>query len=204
MATHPQTAIVTLDDFIAAAEATDERLEFVDGQIVAMSGASLEHGLIAQNIALSLGLQLRGRPCRVLSQGTLVALDGSDDSFVPDVAVYCGEPKRRRIRGTDVLGNPTLLVEVLSPSTANYDHGTKWENYRSLSSLRDYLLVWQDQARVEWFTRLGDVTWMFEDLVGLEAEIALQYLGITLKLAEIYDGVLLGAPGGADAGTDEG
>src|SRR5688572_27374319 len=148
MATHPQTAIVTLDDFIAAAETTDERLEFVDGQIVAMSAPSLEHGLIAENIAYSLRTRLRTGGCRVLSQGTLVAADGSDDTFVPDVAVFCGTAQRRKVRGADVLGNPIVLVEVLSPSTADYDHGRKWLSYRGIGSLQHYLLVAQDKARV--------------------------------------------------------
>jgi Uma2 family endonuclease len=190
MATHPQTAIVTLDDFIAFAEATDERLEFVDGQIVAMAGASLDHGLITQNIAVALGIQLRGSPCRVLSQGTLVAADGSDDAFVPDVTVFSGEAQLRKVRGADVLRNPLVLVEVLSPSTANYDHGRKWESYRGIPSLQHYLLVAQNQPRVEWYTRRGEHFWHYAETIGMDGEIRLEALDVVISLAEVYEGVL--------------
>jgi Uma2 family endonuclease len=190
MATHPQTAIVTLDEFIAAAEATDERLEFVDGQVVALSAPSLEHGLIAENIAFSLRTRLRTGGCRVLSQGNLVAADGSDDTFIPDVAVFCGEAQRRKVRGADVLRNPVVLVEVLSPSTADYDHGRKWLSYRGISSLQHYLLVAQDQPRVEWYTRHGEHFWHYAEAIGIGGEIRLGSLNVALSLAEIYEGVL--------------
>lgn len=190
MATHPQTATLSLDDFIALAETSEERLEFVDGRIVAMTGASVEHGLIAQNIAQALSGLLRGRGCRVLSQGNLVAPADCDDTFVPDVLVFCGEAQRRRVRGSDVIGNPVLLVEVLSPSTADYDHGRKWESYRRIASLRHYLLVAQDQSRVEWYTRHGEHFWHYAETIGMRGEIRLESLEVVISLAEIYEGVL--------------
>ena len=198
MATNPRTATITLDDFIAAAEATDERLEFVDGQIVAMTGASIEHGLIAQSVASSMSVQLRGRPCRVLSQGTLVGRAEDENAFAPDVVVYCGEPRRQRVRGTDRLLNPAVIVEVLSPSTADYDHGRKWQSYRSIPSLQEYLLVAQDEPRVERYARHGEHFWLYGETTGLDGEIQLESLNVTLKLADIYDGVL-----SADSGREE-
>jgi Uma2 family endonuclease len=193
MATHPQTATVTLDDFIVAAEATDDRLEFVGGQIVSMSGASLEHGLITENVAHALRNRVRTAGCRVLSQGTLVAANDSDDLFLPDVLVFCGDAQRRRMRGTDVLQNPVLLVEVLSPSTADYDHGRKWESYRGIASLQHYLLVSQDKARVEQYTRHGEHFWHYTETLGLEAAVSLEALNVSLALAEIYEGVFTAA-----------
>ncbi|HEX2206099.1 MAG TPA: Uma2 family endonuclease [Longimicrobium sp.] len=190
MATAPQTATVTLEDFIAAAEATDERLEFVDGQIVSMAGASLEHALITENIAYALRTRLRTGGCRVLSQGTLVAADGSDDTFLPDVAVFCGQAQRRKVRGADVLQNPVVLVEVLSPSTADYDHGRKWQSYRGVAPLQHYLLVAQDKARVEQYTRHGEHFWHYTETLGLGTEVRVEALDVTLRLAEIYEGVL--------------
>jgi Uma2 family endonuclease len=193
MATHPQTATVTLDDFIVAAEATDDRLEFVGGQIVSMSGASLEHGLITENVAHALRNRVRTAGCRVLSQGTLVAANDSDDLFLPDVLVFCGDAQRRRMRGTDVLQNPVLVVEVLSPSTADYDHGRKWESYRGIASLQHYLLVSQDKARVEQYTRHGEHFWHYTETLGLEAAVSLEALNVSLALAEIYEGVFTAA-----------
>lgn len=189
MATHPQTAIVTLDGFIAAAEAADERMEFVDGRIVSLSAPSLKHGLIAENVAFALRTRLRPS-CRVLSQGNLVAADGSDDTFVPDVTVFCGEAQLRKVRGADVLRNPVVLVEVLSPSTADYDHGRKWESYRGIPSLQHYLLVAQDQPRVEWYTRHGEHFWHYAETIGVHGEIRLEALDVVISLAEVYEGVL--------------
>lgn len=190
MATHPQTATVTLDDFVATAEASEERLEFVDGEILAMGGGSLEHGLIVSSIATWLSVQLRGRPCGVVSQGTLVRAQAGDDTFLPDVAVFFGSPQRDRLRGVDLLLNPLLLVEVLSPSTANYDHGRKWESYRGITSLQHYLLVAQDKARVEQYTRHGEHFWHYTETLGLDAVVRLESLNVSLTLAEIYEGVL--------------
>lgn len=190
MATHPQTATVTLDDFVAALEASEQGLEFVDGQIVALAGTSLEHALITQRIARSLGNQLQGRQCEVVSQGTLVTPRVGDNAFLPDVVVFCGGPQRDRVRGSDLLLNPSLIVEVLSPSTAGYDHVTKGDNYRRIASLQNYLLVSQDRAQIKQYTRQGDGFWLFSEANGMDAEIRLDPIGVTLRLAEVYEGVL--------------
>jgi Uma2 family endonuclease len=189
MATNPRTAVVTLDDFIAAAEASETRIEYVDGKIVAMSGGSLAHGRIAQRIARFLGNRAMAG-CEVVT-GTLVASKVRESAFIPDVAVYCGEPRLERVRGTDLLLNPVLLIEVLSPSTADYDRGTKWESYRRIPTLQDYLLVSQDQPRVERYTRHGEHFWLFGETVGLDSEIRLESLNATITLAEIYEGIAL-------------
>ena len=182
MATHPQTAIVTLDDFLTAMDASEERSEFVDGRIVALGAASFAHNLIVSNVFGTLFSDLRGGPCRAVSQGMLVKPSRSENAFLPDVAVFCGEAELEP-RSLELLLNPVVLVEVLSPSTADYDHGKKWENYRRLPSLRDYLLVSQDRARVEWYTRQGDAFWLFREVEGLDAEVRLDYLGVTMELA---------------------
>ncbi|HEV3049124.1 MAG TPA: Uma2 family endonuclease, partial [Longimicrobium sp.] len=151
---------------------------------------SLEHGLIISRIATSLAIQLRGRPCGVVSQGTLVRAQVGDDTFLPDVAVFCGQPQRDRLRGVDLLLNPVLLVEVLSPSTTNYDHGRKWESYRGITSLQHYLLVAQDKARVEQYTRHGEHFWHYTETLGLDSVVQLESLDVSLALTEIYEGVL--------------
>jgi Uma2 family endonuclease len=189
MATHPQTATITLDDFLNAAQATDERLEFVDGRIVAMGGASLPHNLIVHNLNGILYGQLRGKPCSTVSQAMFVMVDRADNTFLPDVAVYRGNAEVVH-KHLDLLLNPTVLMEVLSPSTADYDHGNKWANYRRIPSLQEYVLLSQDVPRLERFVRQGDGFWLFSEIEGLEAEVSLNSIGVTLKLAEVYEGVL--------------
>lgn len=193
MATQPHTATVTLDDFLATLDASEERSEFVDGRIVAMGGASLAHGLIVSNVSATLIYALRGGPCRVLSQGTLVKTAHSENAFLPDVLVFCGAPQLERRRG-DLLLNPIVVIEVLSPTTADYDHVKKWENYRRIPSLQDYLLVAQEEPRVERYTRQEGGMWLFSETVGMDASVRLESIGATLSFAEVYRNVL--SPGG--------
>jgi Uma2 family endonuclease len=117
-----------------------------------------------------------------------VKVDRADNTFLPDVAVYCGAPEIERA-SIDLLLNPSVLMEVLSPSTADYDHGKKWANYRRLASLQEYVLVSQDVPRLERYVRQGGF-WLFSDVEGLDAEVALGTIGVTLRLSEIYEGVL--------------
>jgi Uma2 family endonuclease len=188
MATHPQTATVTLNDYLAGEEVAEFRSEFIDGAVVAMVGGTLEHGVIVGNLHGMLYARLEGGPCRVVSQGTQVKAAQGERVFYPDVAVFCGPPRREK-RVRDLLLNPALLIEVLSPSTAGYDHDVKWESYRRIASLQDYLLVSQDKPRVERYTRQGDGFWLFSEVEGVEGEIGLESLNVTLPLSRIYDGV---------------
>jgi Uma2 family endonuclease len=192
----PEPAPVSLDEYLAAEEVAEFRSEYIDGVVRAMVGGTLEHGLIAQNVASEFKNGLRGGPCHVVSQGTHVRIERTERVFYPDVAVFCGEVKReRRIR--DLLLNPSVLVEVLSPSTANYDRGTKWENCRRIPSLQDYLLISQNEPRVERYTRHPDGMWLFSETTGLDATIRLDTIGVELAMRNIYEGVPV-------SGTDEG
>ncbi|HYR12493.1 MAG TPA: Uma2 family endonuclease, partial [Longimicrobium sp.] len=165
----------------------DPRSELVDGRAVAPGVSSLVHNLIVSNVVGTLFAALRGKACRVVSQGMPVKTGHGEKVFLPDVAVYCGAPELEP-GDVEMLLNPAVLVEVLSPDTTDYDHGKKWESYRRLSSLRDYLLVWHDHARVEWYTRQG-AFWMFGEVEGMQAEVPLESIGATLRLAEIYEEV---------------
>lgn len=193
MATNPRSATVTLEDFIAAAEASEERLEFIDGQIVAMGGATITHGRITQRIAYALGAQLEGSPCEVLSQGNLVASGVAENAFVPDVVVFCGEPRFLQTAGGELLLNPVMLVEVLSPSTAHMDRDAKLDNYRRIATLQEYLIVSQDRPRVERYMRQNEHFWQFSVTEGLDARIRLEGVNVTLDLARIYAGLRLGS-----------
>ncbi|HEU0055182.1 MAG TPA: Uma2 family endonuclease, partial [Longimicrobium sp.] len=133
--------------------------------------------------------KLTGTPCRVHSQGTYLKVERTQNLFLPDVMVYCGEKKFER-RGVDLLLNPVVVIEVLSNSTADYDHGTKWENYRQISSLQDYLLVFQDEPLVERYSRHGEGFWLFSETAGLDASVGLDSIGTEISLAEIYRDVL--------------
>jgi len=171
--------------YLAIERAAEERSEYLDGEMVAMTGASRNHSLITGNLVRELGLQLRDRPCEVHSSDLRVQISQTGLHTYPDVVVVCGEP-RFEDEQLDTLLNPTVIVEVLSRTTESYDRGRKFEHYRTLGSLAEYLLVSQDQPRIERFLRQGDGLWLFGDAAGLEAVLTLPSIQCELKLAEVY------------------
>jgi len=170
--------------------APDERCEFVDGEVVAMSGGSAEHLTIISNINRELSIQLKGRPCHVYVQGMRLHVQAADAGKYPDLMALCGEQQFHDER-RDLLLNPGLIVEVLSDSTEAYDRGTKFALYRRIPSLSDYLLVAQNRVSVELYSRGDDGRWILSAHEDLDARVALPSIGCELVLAEVYDKIRL-------------
>jgi Uma2 family endonuclease len=183
----PAVSYLTVEEYLALERSSEIRHEYVDGGMVAMTGGSAEHSLIIGNLVAELRAQLKRRPCRV-HPTDLRVLAPSGLYTYPDVVAVCGE-SRFEDEHRDTLLNPTLIAEVLSPSTESYDRGRKFEQYRTLESLREYLLVSQDRPRVEQYLRQDGNLWLFKDVAGLDQVVALPSLECELALAEIYDKV---------------
>src|ERR1051326_7340501 len=165
MASNP-VAKVTEEQYLALDRAAEIRSEFLDGEMFAMAGASLEHLRLQQNISSGLDLVLRGKGCEVFGSDMRVRV--SHRMYVyPDVTVVCGNPMLADDR-RDILVNPTVLFEVLSPSTQTYDRAVKSQRYRTIESLREYVVVAQDQVLVEHYVRQNDNTWNLQDLTSLD------------------------------------
>jgi Uma2 family endonuclease len=194
MSVHQPRPWITPDEYLALDRAAAERSEYIDGEVVAMAGGSREHSLIIGNLVRELGNQLKRRPCEVHPNDLRVRVPSARLYTYPDVVVICGEPVFEEDDQRDILLNPTLLGEVLSPSTEAYDRGKKFEFYRSIPSLRKYLLVSQDEALVEQLTLQPDGRWVFTAASGLESTATLTTIGCALSLAEIYDKVDLVQP----------
>lgn len=178
----------TAEEYLALERAAPCKSEFHDGQIFAMTGASREHNLISVNLAGELRRQLKGRPCEAYVNDLRVKVSASGDYCYPDVIVVCGSPQFEDDQ-FDTLLNPTVLIEVLSPSTEAYDRGDKFLAYRRLDSLREYLLVSQDKAHIDHYVREGE-HWVLYDAHGLEASLHLESIDCVLELREVYDRVL--------------
>jgi Uma2 family endonuclease len=175
----------TEQEYLAFDRTSASKHEYYDGEIYNMVGGSSHHALIAANAIIALGSMLGGHPCRVYTGDLRVKMP---ESFVyPDVTVVCGEP-RFLDSSQDTLLNPTLVIEVLSPSTAAFDRGAKLHGYQTLESLQMYLLVEQDRAQVELYTRRSE-GWLYTRYTGLESTAALPALEISLPLAALYDKV---------------
>ncbi len=182
---------LSLEDWLEGERAVLEgRSEYLDGEVFAMAGASLEHNTIVSNLNRELSIQFKGRPCRVYANDMKVLIRSANAGKYPDLIAHCGEPELLDDR-RDVLLNPGLIVEVLSDSTETYDRGDKFALYRQIPSLREYLLVSQDQVRVELYRRSEDGRWTLTEYAGLEDRIPLESLDCSLAMAEIYDKVTL-------------
>lgn len=179
---------MTPEEYLALERAAERKSEYRDGEIVGMTGASRRHSLITANLIRELGQQLKGRPCEVLSGDMRIWVPVTGLYTYADLVVVCGEPALADGH-FDTLMNPTLLIEVLSPSTQNYDRGTKFVHYRALESLREYLLVSQDQPLVEHYIKQEDGNWLLSEAADLSVSVALPSIDCQLAMAEIYDRV---------------
>lgn len=186
MAGHPQPRL-TVEEYLEMERASEVRHEYYDGEIFAMVGASFEHNVIVTNLIGLLHPQLRGGRCELLMSDMRVQVAATGLYTYPDLIVVCGEPQLADEHG-DMLLNPTLIAEILSESTEAHDRGKKFEHYRTLDSLTDYLLVAQDEPRIEHFTR-REGGWFLTAANGLDGVLALPTIGCELRLAEVYERV---------------
>ncbi len=179
---------MTEEEYLAFERASDIKHEFFAGEIFAMSGASRAHNLICTNTVSALRPQLRGRPCEIYANDMRVKVSSTGLYTYPDIVAVCGEV-RLDDSHFDTLLNPTLIIEVLSASTADYDYGRKFKHYRELPSLREYVLISQETPRVDCFVRLDDGVWQLTDLRGLDATLTLTSVHAALSLADVYEQV---------------
>ena len=183
----------SVDEYLAIDRGSQERYEYLDGEIFAMAGESPAHGDICTNITGLLYIELRHGPCHIFSKDTKVRSGPSPKPgrreglfSYPDVVIVCDEMQFHD-EYRDVLLNPMVIFEVASPYTEDFDRREKWLRYQTwLSSLTDYVMVAQDQARVEQYARGAGGSWTYSVVTGLDGEIELKSVGCRLKLSDIY------------------
>ena len=176
---------LTPKEYIALERKATLKSEYLSGEIIAMSGASLAHNLITVNTATELYNQLVEGGCRVFTSDMRVGISRGDSYFYPDVTVVCDKPRFFEDNEFDILLNPIVVVEVLSHSTEKYDRGEKFSRYRQLESLQEYMLISQDKVLVEHNFR-QDNRWMLEKLTSLEDILPLISVDAELPLQQIY------------------
>lgn len=179
----------SLKEYIELEKSSEERYEYFDGEVFAMAGGSLEHLRIGKNIARHLENKLEGRSCEAFPFDMRVKVPTAPPYRYPDVTVVCGSLITEDFQGLPLLVNPLLIVEVLSPSTKDYDKDGKFLAYQSIASFQEYLLVAQDSPHVTRYVRQADNQWVRSDFIGLESSVELKSLGVTLLLSEIYQAV---------------
>ena len=192
MATHPKSYL-TPEQYLEIERKAEFKSEYYQGEMFLMSGAREAHNLIVMNASGELRQQLRARPCRNYMNDMRVRVNATGLYTYPDVTAVCGEPQFLD-ETRDTLLNPNLIVEVLSPSTEAYDRGRKFEHYRSVESVSEYLMVSSQRVSAELYTRQPDGRWLLTAANRLEDSLELQSVGAHLALADLYERVDLTAP----------
>jgi len=177
--------IYSESDYLAYEAQSPVRHEYIAGEIFAMTGASIRHNVIAGNLFAELRSHLKGTPCRALIEGVKLRLRKEQSYFYPDVMVTCEDRLQELDSQQQIVEAPLVIIEILSPTTEATDRREKLRAYRTLPSLKEYLLVSQEQAQVEIYRRRGDISW---DIITYEPGDTVEIASLELKLGmdEIY------------------
>lgn len=191
----PKTYLYSLEDYLELERKAETKSEFLDGEIYAMSGESGNHADISMNLAGLVQQQLRGTNCRGRVKDTKVKSGALKDRFgkgmisYPDIVVICGEPEYHD-KHKDIVLNPTVIIEVLSDSTEDFDRGVKFMRYRNFNdTLTDYILISQEEPHIEHYIRLQNGEWLLREYYGTDKSFRVDSINCNLNLSEIYERV---------------
>lgn len=179
----------TLKEYLELDKSSEEKYEYLDGDVFDMAGGSPNHARLGFDIGSLFSQKLKGRNCEAFNSDMRIKVPAALPYRYPDVSVVCGEPIFEELNGQEMLVNPVLIVEVLSPSTAAYDLKDKFTAYQSIDSFREYLIVSQDRPHVIQHIRQSKGRWLRIEVEGLDGEVALESVNVTLPLSEIYERV---------------
>jgi len=182
------SAHISPEEYLERERKAEFKSEYFRGEVVAMAGGTYEHSLIIANLIGELHAALRRGNCRLSSTDVRLAIASSNLYTYPDVMVVCGDPVFAGNR-RDTVCNPVLVIEVLSESTEAYDRGEKFQSYRSISSLMEYVMVAQDRTHLEQYTRQPDGRWLLTDHNDSASRIRFEAVGVDLQLSNVYEKV---------------
>jgi len=179
--------MLTEEQYLALERAAEFKSEYFDGEMFAMSGASMRHADLQSNLHGELYTALGNKDCRVYGSDFRVRVSSRMYTY-PDISVVCGKPLLAD-NSRDALLNPVVVIEVLSPSTETHDRGLKLQHYRTIASLQDYILVNQNEIRIEQYTRQENNLWVLRDYQSLDEDLTINSIGVSLPLSRIYNRV---------------
>lgn len=186
MLTQSPPEILSLEAYRNLETSAETKHEYHDGEIIEMTGGSINHNSILINLIVLLKLALRGTNYRLQSSDLRLWIPQYNRGLYPDLMIIAGEPLFSDNRNDEIL-NPCLIIEVLSPSTSGYDRGDKFRYYRSLPQLNQYLLVSQGEILIESYSKTSENNWLLQEYTPARGIISLDSLGISLNLADIYE-----------------
>lgn len=181
--------VYSISDYLELEKSSDEKLEFWDGSVWSMSGATYPHNQVVMNLLLEVGSKLREKGCHSFPTDMRIKVPDYPPYRYPDLTALCGEPVIEKVGGIDMLVNPQLIVEVLSDTTEAFDRGDKFTYYKSIASFSEYVLVAQHRPHVTVFVKHGDGFWANYEYNDLTQTVQLSSVPCQLPLAAIYRGV---------------
>ncbi len=187
MSTQPKP-YVTPEQYLEIERAAKYKSEYYDGEMFPVAFATLNHARLSGNLLRSLGNQLHDRSCEALGSDVRVQTQLNGPYFYPDIVVFCGKP-RLADSWNDMITDATVIIEILSPSTQDYDRGFKFEQYRRLPSLADYLVIAQDRVYLEYNTRQRDGSWLMREVSDRDTVIHLPSIDCSFRVEEAYSRV---------------
>ncbi|EPF22283.1 Uma2 family endonuclease [Microcystis aeruginosa] len=188
MLTQSPPKTLSLEEYRNLETIAEVKHEYHDGEIIEMTGGSINHNSILINLIVLLKLALRGTNYRLQSSDLRLWIPQYNRGLYPDLMIIAGEPLFSDNRNDEIL-NPCVIIEVLSPSTSGYDRGDKFRYYRSIPQLNQYLLVSQEEILIESYSKTSENNWLLQEYTQARGIISLDSLGISLNLADIYEGV---------------
>lgn len=185
----PVEKYITIAEYLEMEAASDIKHEYYQGEIFAMAGTTIEHNKVIVNTLLSLGGQLKGKPCQPFVTDLRVSVQSNTLYTYPDITVICGEIEKTSDT-FDTVTNPTVIIEVLSDSTKDYDRGSKFTLYREIPHLKEYLLIdATSKVSVEHFSKNIDGLWVLKEYKDMDSSVFIPAIDVTLLMADIYNGV---------------
>ncbi|OCY13393.1 MAG: hypothetical protein BEV12_05800 [Microcystis aeruginosa CACIAM 03] len=188
MLTQSPPKTLSLEEYRNLETIAEVKHEYHDGEIIEMTGGSINHNSILINLIVLLKLALRGTNYRLQSSDLRLWIPQYNRGLYPDLMIIAGEPLFSDNRNDEIL-NPCVIIEVLSPSTSGYDRGDKFRYYRSIPQLNQYLLVSQEEILIESYSKTSENNWLLQEYTPARGIISLDSLGISLNLVDIYEGV---------------
>ena len=180
----------TIDEYLEMEQVSQEKHEYYEGEIFAMSGSKVTHNIIAMNTSTLFTSKLKGKPCRPFNSDQRIHIEKNSLFTYPDISIVCGDIETRNNDDWNIL-NPTVIVEILSPSTRDYDRGQKFKLYRDIPTLKEYILVESEAINVEIFFLNNENHWELREYKSIENYFILESIQVKLELTEIYEGTKL-------------
>lgn len=188
MSAVPALKFISIEDYLSLEESADEKHEYYRGEIFAMAGGTIAHNQIVSNMVSEVNFFLREKDCQVFPSDLKVHNEANSLFTYPDISIVCGELQKWQGRN-DTITNPVVIIEVLSESTQLYDRGQKFKLYRSIPSLKEYLLISSIEYMVEQYTKQADDVWSFRELTNPEDRMSIESIGFSCAIKELYRNV---------------